>query len=184
MNRKNGCLAFCTACGFGAGQMYLGYMRRGVSIMLLAVLDIFLCSFFNNTAFGIFLPVIWAFAFFDTFNLRNQITPRPDEFLLDLSGLAGRDWKRLMNRRHSLIGWVLVGVGVYALYNNFVAPTLMDIALTWNLVWLGNFLYGLPTLLVAALLIGLGLYLLRSPDGEEKDDDYVAFKGGEHHEHE
>ena len=176
MKRKNGFFTLCFACGFGAGQMYLGYMRRGLSIMLIAAADFFLMSLFNNTVFGVLLPVIWAYAFFDTFRLRSQETPCPDAFLFDLPALLGSDWRRLVRRRHHLIGWLLVGFCVYALYNNFVAPSLWQVAEQMGLVWLMNFLYGQPTLIVAALMIGLGVWLLRGPHAKD-DDDYVGFGG-------
>lgn len=173
MKKKNILLTWIAACCLGAGQMYLGYMKRGLSMMLIAVVDCFMVGFFNNGVFLLFLPVIWAYAFFDTFNLRNQDEPKPDAMLFDLSWFMGQNWKRLLESKHGLLGWVLIGVGAYALYNNFVAPTLWEIARSFGVVWLSNFLYGMPTLVVAALLVGAGIYLLRTPP----QDDYVSFRG-------
>ena len=146
MKKKNILLTWIAACCLGAGQMYLGYMKRGLSMMLIAVVDCFMVGFFNNGVFLLFLPVIWAYAFFDTFNLRNQDEPKPDAMLFDLSWFMGQNWKRLLESKHGLLGWVLIGVGAYALYNNFVAPTLWEIARSFGVVWLSNFLYGMPTL--------------------------------------
>lgn len=173
MKRKNVFLTWVAACAFGAGQMYLGYMKRGLSLMLIAVADCFMVGFFNNEVFLLFLPVIWAYAFFDTFNLRNQDVPKPDAMLFDVSWFMGQNWKHLLESKHGLFGWVLIGVGAYALYNNFVAPTLWDIARSFGVIWLSNFLYGMPTLVVAALLVGAGIYLLKTPS----QDDYVSFQG-------
>lgn len=171
MKKKNIFLTWVAACGFGAGQMYLGYMKRGLSMMLIAVADCFMVGFFNNEVFLLFLPVIWACAFFDTFNLRNQDAPKPDAMLFDISWFMGQNWKHLLESKHGLFGWVLIGIGAYALYNNFVAPTLWEIARSFGVVWLSNFLYGMPTLVVAALLVGAGIYLLKTP----QQDDYVSF---------
>ena len=85
----------------------------------------------------------------------------------------GQNWKHLLESKHGLFGWVLIGIGAYALYNNFVAPTLWEIAHSFGIVWLSNFLYGVPTLVVAALLVGAGIYLLKTPQQE----DYVSFQG-------
>lgn len=173
MKRKNVLLTWVAACAFGAGQMYLGYMKRGLSLMLIAVADCFMVGFFNNEVFLLFLPVIWAYAFFDTFNLRNQDVPKPDAMMFDVSWFMGQNWKHLLESKHGLFGWVLIGIGAYALYNNFVAPTLWEIARSFGVVWLSNFLYGVPTLVVAALLVGAGIYLLKTPQQE----DYVSFQG-------
>lgn len=173
MKRKNVFLTWVAACAFGAGQMYLGYMKRGLSLMLIAVADCFMVGFFNNDVFLLFLPVIWAYSFFDTFNLRNQDVPKPDAMLFDVSWFMGQNWKHLLESKHGLFGWVLIGVGAYALYNNFVAPTLWEIASRFGVIWLSNFLYGIPTLVVAALLVGAGIYLLKTP----AQDDYISFQG-------
>ena len=34
MQRKSGFLTFCFACLPGVGEMYLGYMKRGLSVMI------------------------------------------------------------------------------------------------------------------------------------------------------
>lgn len=182
MNRKNGFLTFVFACLFGAGQMYQGYMKRGLSIMLLTALDGILVNFFNNSVFMVLMPVIWAFAFFDTYNLRNQTDPRPDDFLLDVSGMLGDDWKGIIAKRHKLFGGILIALGVYALYKNFVETALWELVRVYNLSWLKNLLWGVPNLLVAALLVGLGVYLLKGPaHGKAADatgEDFVPYQGG------
>lgn len=182
MNRKNGVLAFVFACCFGAGQMYLGYMKRGLSLMALTALDGILVNFFNNSVFLALMPVIWAFSFFDTFNLRNQLEPQPDDFLFDMSGMLGEDWKSIIDKRHKLFGGILIALGVYALYKNFVEPALWNIVHAYGLVWLQNLLWGVPNLLVAALLVGLGVYLLKGPAHVKTPDpaaeDFVPYQGG------
>ena len=70
MKRKNGFLTFLCACCFGAGQMYLGMMKRGVSIMLAACLIFAVGGVLGISILLVLLPVVWFFAFFDTFNLR------------------------------------------------------------------------------------------------------------------
>ena len=44
-----------------------------------------------------------------------------------------------------------------------------------------SLLDGLSTVVVAAIFIGFGLWLLRGPKQEDGQDDYVAFKGGDGH---
>ena len=46
MTPKNGFLLFIASCLSGCGQMYQGYMKRGVSLLLAFVLVIFVSTYF------------------------------------------------------------------------------------------------------------------------------------------
>ena len=184
MNRKNGFWTFCFAFIPGGGQMYQGYMKRGLSLMGLFMFVIFLISFLGLGLLALALPVIWAYSFFDTFNIHGQ-TPEqaaqnPDAYLIDPSGFVGENGRRLLSRRHKLIGWALVLMGVYALYANFVSPALWGLIVTYQLAWLQWLLDSLSTLVVAVLLVVLGVYLLLGGPARNvpEEDDYTAFKGG------
>ena len=48
MQRKSGFLTFCFACLPGAGEMYLGYMKRGLSVMIAFWGLIFVASLLNS----------------------------------------------------------------------------------------------------------------------------------------
>lgn len=186
MEHKNGILTFLFAWCPGAGQMYLGYMKRGASLLTLFIAIIGVAAFLNMGYIGVFALVVYMYSFFDTFNLRNQ-TPQqaaanPDSWLIDPAVLLGADWKGLAGRYHRIIGIVLVGLGAYSLYRNFVAPMLYGLTYTIEaLWWLRSLLDGLSTVVVAAIFIGFGLWLLRGPKQEDGQDDYVAFKGGDGH---
>ena len=68
---KNGFLTFCCAFIPGAGQMYQGYMKRGLSLILMACCIGMVSSLLNPVM--LLLVVVWMYSFFDTFNLRAQI---------------------------------------------------------------------------------------------------------------
>ena len=128
-------------------------------------------------------PIIWAYSFFDTFNLRaqtpEQVAANPDAYLFDVESIAGSNWKNVVARRHNLFGGLLIFLGAYILYNTFLRPLLWDLYRTYGLVWLGNIMDGIPTLVIAVLIILLGLYLVKGPSRHEdaSGDDYTAFKG-------
>ena len=80
---KNGFLTFCCAFIPGAGQMYQGYMKRGLSLILTACLIGMVSSLLNPVM--LLLVVVWMYSFFDTFNLRAQIiadTAPEDDYLV------------------------------------------------------------------------------------------------------
>ena len=57
MQRKSGFLTFCFACLPGAGEMYLGYMKRGLSVMIAFWGLIFVASLLNMGILGILAPI-------------------------------------------------------------------------------------------------------------------------------
>ena len=102
---KNGFLTFCCAFIPGAGQMYQGYMKRGLSLILTACLIGMVSSLLNPVM--LLLVVVWMYSFFDTFNLRAQIiadTAPEDDYLVHFDP---RD-KRLVElcwTARKLVGW-------------------------------------------------------------------------------
>src|SRR5699024_4501991 len=124
--------------------------------------------------------------FFDTFNIRSRIIANepmePDAWLVDPPSLAGGNWKTLVEKRHRVLGIALVAIGAYALYSNFIAPVLWGCVYAYEMSWLATVLNSLTTTLVAVVLIGFGVFLMRGPAAQkprQPEEDYVAFKGTE-----
>lgn len=182
MKKKNGFLTFCFAFIPGAGQMYLGYMHRGLSIVGAFALITMAASFFSYFGLGVLavlLPIIWMYSFFDTFRIASQ-TPeeaaaKPDAFLLDPRDLLGTKWRSVLSGRHKLVGAALIAFGVYMLYRNFAYPILQSLIDRYGLYWLDRMLNGLPVLLMAFVIIALGAWLIRGP--VQPADDYTAYIG-------
>lgn len=172
MTPKNGFLLFIASCLSGCGQMYQGYMKRGVSLLLAFALVFFISSNFFLGALVLFLPVIWLYAFFDSYSLRAQLaagTAPEDGFLFGLSDMDSRRLNALLKKRHSLIGWVLVAVGAYMLYDMLMGQ-LSGLFFGWFGEWLYSLLrYGVPRLVITVLVILLGLWFLRGPRAPTED---------------
>lgn len=66
--KKNGILTLLFAFIPGAGQMYQGYMKRGLSLVLMAAAIGMASMLIPPIAFA--LLVVFMYSFFDTFNLR------------------------------------------------------------------------------------------------------------------
>ena len=172
MTPKNGFLLFIASCLSGCGQMYQGYMKRGVSLLLAFALVFFISSNFFLGALVLFLPVIWLYAFFDSYSLRAQLaagTAPEDGFLFGLSDMDSQRLNALLKKRHSLIGWVLVAVGAYMLYDMLMGQ-LSGLFFGWFGEWLYSLLrYGVPRLVITVLVILLGLWVLRGPRAPTED---------------
>ena len=128
---------------------------------------------------GVFMPVIWMYSFFDSFNLRRQL--RTGNFPMDDYPFhleQDQTLARLLHARHRLVGWVLVAIGAYALYENCFSYMLWDLldALP-QLMFLRGLMNNLPSVVVAVALILGGLHLVRGkkeplPPADEDYQDY------------
>lgn len=175
MRPKHGLLLFITSCLSGCGQMYQGYMKRGVSLLLGFFVILAIAGFLGLSAVAFFLPVVWLYAFFDSYNLRSHIadgSAPPDEYLFGLSEMDSQRMTELLRRRHSVIGWGLVALGIYLLYD-----ILLD-QLGWVIAdWFYGLLrYDVPRLVLTVLVILLGVWFIRGPKvrgGQEDIPDFV-----------
>ena len=174
MSRKNPILLFITACIPGCGQMYQGYMKRGVSLCAMFCVVILLTTFLYVGQLALLLPVVWLYAFFDTYNLRNrseeQAAQNPDAYLFGLSSFDREQLSRLLNKRHSIIGWVLVALGGYGLLCIVGAPLFQWVYEAFDI----DLDYNLPRLIVLLLVILLGIWFIRGPR-KQPADDFTGF---------
>ena len=113
---KNGFLTFCCAFIPGAGQMYQGYMKRGLSLILTACLIGMVSSLLNPVL--LLLVVVWMYSFFDTFNLRAQIiadTAPEDDYLVHFDPRDRRLARAYLIRALVVAGLVILFVAVAAM---------------------------------------------------------------------
>lgn len=184
-------LLFVCACVPGCGQMYQGYMKRGLSLTVAACCLLFVAVFLGIEPLLFFLAVIWLYSFFDTWNLRRQLQnsetpsrgPEGDAFLfgLDLSSIGARAG-RLSQRAHKLLGWALVLVGLYALLvtatGNLGQTFLYLFGPGWDEFgsWLSRRIrYDLPRLAVTIGIIVLGVWFIRGPKAPKPAPDYQPY---------
>ena len=73
--KKNKFLTFCCSLLPGAGEMYLGFMKQGVSLMGIFFLIWAVSGILNLPALLFVQPVIWFYSFFHVHNLNSM----PDE---------------------------------------------------------------------------------------------------------
>lgn len=170
MNVKRGFWLFVTSCLSGCGQMYQGYMKRGLSLLMLFAALLAVAGFLGIAPIAFFLPVVWAYAFFDSYNLRSRIAAGEapeDAYLFGLSDMDSQQLQTLLRRRHSIIGWVLVLLGAYMLYD-----ILLDqLGWIWGWDWLYSLLrYDVPRLALTVLVILLGLWFIRGPKTRREED--------------
>lgn len=122
--RKSRILTFLFAMGFGAGQMYQGKMKRGVSIMALSFGIIAISVGLYVSAAAFILPVIWFYAFFDCINKMNytveELKMVNDDYIFNIKPSKNESISSLLEKRHLFLGIGLVTVGVYVFLSMIV----------------------------------------------------------------
>lgn len=114
-NNKNKFFTFCVSLVPGAGEMYLGLYRQGISLMAAFFGLLFLGGWLGLELLIAFTPVIWFYSFFRTHNLRGM---SEEEFLLqeDRYLLCNEvDFEQLdqvLKAHKKLIGAVLIFLGI------------------------------------------------------------------------
>ena len=168
--KKNGLLTFIFACIPGAGQMYYGYMQRGLSIAMMLILCVMAATIVEPLLF--LCLVIWMYSFFDTYDLiRHMAAGEPKEDSLLVLGNY-EEIKKMVPQHNRLIGWGLVGFGVWALYDlligNWVYKILTNV-LGYGHAW--DIINGIPNLVVGGLLVFAGFKLLNMHPAKKNSDD-------------
>lgn len=157
--KKNGFLTFIFACIPGAGQMYYGYMQRGLSIAMILILCVMAATVVEPLLF--LCLVIWMYSFFDTYDLIRHLAagePKDDDLLLPAN------WdniRAILPQHNKLLGWGLIAFGVWALYDILIADW-MTIVLEhfFGYGYAYDIIHGIPNILVGILLVVAGIKLL------------------------
>lgn len=172
---KNGLLTLLFAFIPGTGQMYQGYMKRGLSLMLMCCVIGVLAMLFAPIA--LFLMLVFMYSFFDTLNLRAQIAlgnAPADDYLVHLDPKDKR-LARLLLDSHKLVGWLLIAFGALIAYQNLIMNTLGDLVYRWghsSPVFRALYLVmdSLPDVVVCVVLIVCGVWLVKGPHPAKKPD--------------
>ena len=173
--KKNGILTLLFACIPGAGQMYQGYMKRGLSLITMFCLFIIVGSATGLDALVVGCIVVYMYSFFDTFNLRAQIIAEnapADDYLVHINWKDKRMQDFMMDS-HKLLGWGLIALGGLVAYQNIIMRVFGDVMWRWgqnNPVFRAIYLMldELPQIVTCVALIVCGLWLVRGPKGRKQ----------------
>lgn len=181
MTKKKGrFLTFIFSLLPGAGEMYMGFMKMGLSLMAVFFGIIAAGGFFGSSAIMITAVVAWFYSFFHANNLYamedEEFYAMEDHYLFAFdkveSEVSGREF---ISRYRKIIAAVLLLIGISVLWNN-----LLDL-LRWLLPEfmqdvLYQISYRLPQLILGIGIIAVGILLIRGKKQElleetEEDED-------------
>ena len=152
--KKNLFLTFCFSFIPGAGQMYQGYMKRGLSLMTAFAVVVAFCAIISSPIFAMPLPIIFAYSFFDTYQLRQKIIDnknQEDEYI----------WKDSnIDKSNKFLGIVLIVIGLYLFLNSVLLPIAYKYDLEILYTIFSLVLRYIPSVLIASLSIYTGIKLM------------------------
>lgn len=171
IKRKNKFLTFVFSLLPGGGQMFMGFMKRGVSLMAAFFFTIFLSSWLDIGPLMFIVPVIWFYAFFDSINrcyADDAAFAAMEDGYLFSPGRFMRSGRAFPAQLRLAAGALFVLVGGYTLWNSFMR----------NLLWrlLPSGLYNAveavsgaaPKFVLGVLILAIGVWLIV---GRKKGDD-------------
>lgn len=183
--KKNGFWTFVFSLLPGAGEMYMGFMKQGITLMGAFFLLIFLASWLNMGPLLFVLPVLWCYSFFHVHNLRGlsdeEFYAIEDDYLFHLDRVMPKNMN-MDKKSKNLLALILIVIGAAMLWKN------LNALIRWILPsylrdWYWTMADMLPQIIVAGLLIAGGIWLIRGKkkelDGQMEDEASEKQKEGE-----
>ena len=164
MRRKRGSF-FTFLCSLmpGAAEMYMGFMKQGISLMTTFILCIVVPSVLRlSDAFVLFAGLVWAYGFFHARNLaacsEEELNAMNDEYVWS-SLIEGKEFK-ISNP--ALRKWGAIVLIVYGVTQLWHAVSRWLYYLIPDHLWevASMFVDEIPRILVAVVIIIIGLKLI------------------------
>lgn len=178
-HKKGKFLTFCFSCIPGAGQMYLGFFKEGVSLMTTFIGIFIISNWLYLDIFSLGAVVVWFYAFFDAMNKNSM----PDEEFAELEDdyIWGDNLdclqKLTKGNGRKLFAVVLICFGGYMLLNSIVS-VLAGAAGIYISYEVNQFLTRyVPQIVVAFIIIAVGVRMIMGKKEEIEFDDEKYFEG-------
>lgn len=170
IKQKKGFFTFIFSLIPGAGELYMGFRRQGISIMILFWLAIGFAGVLQINLLLFTLPILWFYSFFNVHNLASltdeEFYSLEDKFLFDIDRIMEDKDIVLKNYRNVFAG-ILIFLGASIIWNNSfsILYSILPERLYYQIRDIGR---NVPQFVFAAAIIALGVYLIR---GKKKELD-------------
>lgn len=173
--KKNGFFTFIWSFMPGAAEMYMGFMKCGLSLMVLFLggfAMVFITNYFTDVM--LLIPaLIWFYSFFHARNLAScseeVLQAMDDDFIWDSFG----DGSKTKISSPVLRKWgsvIFIVVGISMLWRNLrnIIANLIP-GQYWDVIW--PFVDDVPQIVVALLIIAIGIGLIVGKKKEVKNGE-------------
>ncbi|WP_026881784.1 hypothetical protein [Clostridium akagii] len=171
--KKNNFLTFIFSLLPGAGHMYMGFMKKGVSLMSAFFIIIFISSFLDIGQLLYIVPVLWFYSFFDSINTGystdEEFLKVEDNYLFTFDKFMEID-KNMVIKSRFFVGILLLIFGIFLIWKNtmvqlssVIPQPIFDI--------MSNIISNLPRFIIGIAIIVVGIKLII---GKKKEDDLNA----------
>ncbi|WMC93095.1 hypothetical protein [Kineothrix sp. MB12-C1] len=170
MNRrkKNKFLTFCFSLIPGAGEMYMGFMKMGVSLMGICFGLLAIIQFLNLSALVYLILIVWFYGFFHVHNLASMsdtdLNNVEDDYLFHLDSFF--QWEKVgAQKLRKVIASALIIIGMVLLWNS-----IMDICYSYlpneMIIVLRRIGYTIPQMVVGIGIVLGGFYMIKGKKAE------------------
>lgn len=172
--KKNGFLTFVFSLIPGAGEMFMGFFKQGISIMCVFFGIIAISSYFMVGPLNFLLPIIWFYSFFHVQNLASlsdeEFYAVEDKFLFDFDEDI---FKKQIGKEKTrkILAVILIVLGSYAIWEMFMGY-MYDFVNDYmqRFRWLYSALMDMPRFVFSVAIILVGVYLIK---GKKKELDQL-----------
>lgn len=157
-NQKSKVWGFLFSLLPGAGHMYLGLMRQGVSFMTLFFGIIALAGFLNIPFVAFIIPIVWFYSFFDYMNKSRLPLLDFDEIEDKFLFIDGKMPQIKSVKYQKYIGWAAVLAGLWMIWGRLIHPLVDEL---FDRLHIEGFYAGdLTQILVAIIIVVVGVKLI------------------------
>lgn len=155
----------------GAGQMYHGLLKKGISVMLLfwGIIGASVVLYIPVILFA--LPIIWFYSFFDSINRINmsidELNMLKDSYMFEMNfdDIHSNTFMSIVKKRNVWIGWGLTLLGIYSMFRLF-SYNLYNLLYTYFddyvIQAVRDVINLVPSLIVPIICIIIGVKLLKN----------------------
>lgn len=173
-HKKGKFMTFLFALIPGAGQMYMGFMKMGVSLMATFATILLVGGWLNIPAFFILAPIVWFYSFFDAINRasldKEEFYTLEDHYCFS-SDIFVFIQQIFHGKGRSVLALILIFIGIDILWQN-ISWMFLSILPTWLEMRISSLFYRIPQILTAFIVLYAGFWLIQNKKKELELEDH------------
>lgn len=171
--QKKGFWVFFFSLIPGAGELYMGFKKMGLSTMILFWGCIACAALLEIPALIFVLPIIWFYSFFNVHNLKclteEEFCSVEDHFLFPTDELVSSRENFVRQYRNTLAALLII-FGICGLWNNLIS--LLQQLLPDSMFYiLSDLTWRIPQLAISLILIVIGIRLVKGKKEQLEYDE-------------